>query len=61
MRWRVRPERKRESEVQREKNNKILNTHATITVHICTVAIVHLCTILHPTDMGVFLLKICKI
>ena len=29
---------------------KILNAHATVTVHICmvTVAIVHLCTILHP-------------
>ena len=48
MRWRVRPKRKRESE--REKNNKILNTKATVTVHICmiTVAVVHLCTLLHP-------------
>ena len=29
---------------------KILNTRATITVHICTsiVAVVHLCTLLHP-------------
>ena len=53
--------RKRESEVrvsnqrqardkEREKITKILNASATLTVHICTVivAIVHLCTILHP-------------
>ena len=35
---------------EREKIVKILNAHATITVHICmvTVAIVHLCTTLHP-------------
>ena len=39
---------------EREKNvrteiNKIINTHATVTVHICTVtvAIVHKCTIMH--------------
>ena len=34
---------------EREKTIKILNTHDTVTVHICTVtiAIVHLCTILH--------------
>ena len=34
---------------EREKTIKILNAHDTVTVHICTVtiAIVHLCTILH--------------
>ena len=39
------------------KKYKIINRSATITVHICTVtiAIVHKCTILHPTDVGVFL------
>ena len=33
----------------RTKINKIINTHAIITVHICTVtiAIVHKCTIMH--------------
>ena len=33
----------------RTKINKITNTHATVTVHICmvTVAIVHKCTIMH--------------
>ena len=42
-------EKKREWGGER-KNNKILNTHATVTVHIFTVifTIVHLCTILHP-------------
>ena len=50
--------RKRERDVrvratrdkEREKITKILNASATLTVHICTVtvAIVHLCTILHP-------------
>ena len=39
---------------EREKNvrteiNKIINTHATVTMHICTVtvAIMHKCTIMH--------------
>ena len=38
----------REKKVRME-INKIINTHATVTVHICTViiAIVHLCTIMH--------------
>ena len=48
---------------EREKIVKILNAHATVTVHICTVtlAIVHFCTTFTPTDVGVFLLKMCKI
>jgi len=35
---------------EREKIIKILNASVTVTMHICmvTVAIVHLCTILHP-------------
>ena len=40
-----------ESIARREKKaNKILNGHATVTMHICTVTvtIVHKCTILHP-------------
>ena len=39
---------------------KILNAHATVAVHICTVivAIVHLCTILHPL-MWVFFCSEC--
>ena len=38
----------REKKVRTE-INKIINTHASITVHICTVtvAIVHKCTIMH--------------
>ena len=38
---------------------KILNARAAITVHICTVivAIVHLCTILHPLMWVFFWLK----
>ena len=38
----------REKKVQTE-INKIINTHTTVTVHICTVtiAIVHKCTIMH--------------
>ena len=60
--------RKMESEVrvratrdkEREKITKILNACATITVHICmvTVALVHLCTILHPL-MWVFFWSKC--
>ena len=44
------------------KNTKILNARAIVTVHICTVtvALVHLCTILHPLIVSVFLLKMCK-
>ena len=47
---RVRPERKRESEVERGKNNKISNARTIGIVHICTVTVtlVHLCIILHP-------------
>ena len=42
-------ERKRKREVEREKKN-ISNARATVTVHICmvTIALVRLCTILHP-------------
>ena len=41
-------EEEREKKVQTE-INKIINTHASITVHICTVtvAIVHKCTIMY--------------
>ena len=41
-------EEEREKKVRTE-INKIINTHASITVHICTVtvAIVHKCTIMH--------------
>ena len=41
-------EEEREKKVRME-INKIINTYATVTVHICmvTVAIVHKCTILH--------------
>ena len=43
-------ERKRKREVEREKNIYISNARATVTVHICmvTIALVRLCTILHP-------------
>ena len=53
MRWSVRPERK----------ISILNAHATVTVHICTVtiAIVHLCTILHPLMCVCFCSKCVKL
>ena len=63
--------RKRESEVrvratkdkERKKITKILNANATITMHICTVtvAIVHLCTILHPLMWVFFWLKCVKL
>ena len=45
---------------EREKTNKILNGHAIVTVHICTVtvAIVHKCTILHSL-MWVFFCSKC--
>ena len=41
---------------EREKIIKILNTHATVTVHICTVtvAIVYLYTSLHPLMWVIF-------
>ena len=44
----------------KKKNTKILNARATVTMHICTVivALVHLCTILHPL-MWVFFLSKC--
>ena len=50
---------KREKLVQTE-INKIINTHATVTVYIYTVTIAHenIYTFLHvftPTDVGVFL------
>ena len=58
---RVRSKRKRESEVERGKNNKISNARATVTVYLCmvTVTLVHLYTILHPL-MWIFLIKMCK-
>ena len=42
--------KKREKERSESEIIKILNAHATVAVHLCTVtvAIVHLCTILHP-------------
>ena len=45
---------------EREKINKIINASATVTVHICTVtvAMVHLCTFLHPL-MWVFFWSKC--
>ena len=57
--WRSVEERRAWSESQtrekkrvrwREKNGKILNAKATVTMHICTVtvAFMYLCTILHP-------------
>ena len=41
---------------ERENKNKILICKATVTVHICmvTVAVLHLCTILHPLMLVVF-------
>ena len=47
---------------EREKINKIINASATITVHICTVtvAIMHLCTFLHPLMWVFFWVKMCK-
>ena len=40
----------RKREVEREKKIYISNARATVTVHICmvTIALVRLCTILHP-------------
>ena len=40
----------------RTKINKIINTHATVAVHICTVtvAIVHKCTIMHKLMLAFF-------
>ena len=62
--------RKRESELrvratrdnEREKNTKILNASAIATVHICmvNVALVHLCTILHPLTWVFFGSKCVK-
>ena len=45
----------REKKVRME-INKIINTHATVTVHICTVtvAIVHKCTIMHKLVWVIF-------
>ena len=60
-------EKKREWGGER-KNNKILNTHAIVTMHIYMVTIMHgyysNCAFMHnftPTDVGVFLLKMRKI
>ena len=55
--------RVREIEIKREKKtNKIMNTHAIVTVHICTIviAIVHKCTILHSLMWMFFGLKCIK-
>ena len=43
--------------------NKIINTHATVTVHICivTVAIVHKCTIMHKLVWEFFCSNCVKI
>ena len=47
---------------EREKINKIINASATVTVHICTVtvAMVHLCTFLHPLMLVFFWSKCVK-
>ena len=47
---------------EREKINKIINANAIVTVHICTVtvAMVHLCTFLHPLIWVFFLSKCVK-
>ena len=55
---------KREKLVRTE-INKIINTHATVTVYIYTVTVAHeyIYTFLYiftPTNVGVFLLKMCK-
>ena len=52
--------KKREKKMSESEIIKILNAHATVTVHICTitVAIIHLCTILHPL-MWVFFCSKC--
>ena len=55
--------RVRATETKREKKIvKILNAHATVTMHICTitVAIVHLCTTLHPLILVFFCSKCVK-
>ena len=61
---RVKPKRKRESEVERGKNNKILNGRAIATVHICTIIVVFVrkYTILHPLIwvFFFFFIKMCK-
>ena len=47
---------------EREKITKILKATATVTVHICTVtvALMNLCTILHPLMWVFFLVRMCK-
>ena len=54
--------KEREKKVRTE-INKIINTHTTVTVHICTVtvAIVYKYTILHPLMWVFFLVKMYKI
>ena len=51
---------KREKKKVRTEINKIINTHGTVTIHICTVtvAIVHKCTIMHKL-MWVFFCSNC--
>ena len=55
-------QRREKKKKVRTKINKIINTHATVTVHICTVtvAIVHKYTIMHKLMWVFFLLKLCK-
>ena len=58
--------KKREKKRSESETIKILNAHATVALHICTVivAIVHKFTIMHnyaQAGVGVFLLKLCKI
>ena len=52
--------KKREKKMVRTEINKIINTHAIVTVHICTVTvtIVQICTIMHKL-MWVFFCSNC--
>ena len=54
--------RERENKKSESEIIKILNAHTIVTVHICTVivAIVHLCTILHPLKWVFFWSKYVK-
>ena len=57
--------REEREKLVRTKINKIINIRATVTVYIYMVTVAHenIYTFLHiftPTDMGVFLFKMCK-
>ena len=54
---------KREKKKKRTKINKIINTHATVTVHICMViiAIVYLYASLHPLMLVIFCSNCVKV